>query len=214
VRLGLAGTPILREELVMSAGSRVLIDAAGRRRSPATIPGYLAGRAPRDKGDAVSARSAARGRDRSCDASGRPGPARSPHSGVDAVLWRGGLRISEALALNETDIDEHRRSLLIRHGKGDKRREAGMDQFGFEHLAVWLTVRVLLPRWTPVLRHRRTDPRTTVGGHRLGRLRRSGPRPGCCRRRRRAGVHGRHQSMASALTSPRPRQKVWMLPRV
>jgi site-specific recombinase XerD len=31
-----------------------------------------------------------------------------------AVLWRGGLRISEALALNETDIDERRGSLLIR----------------------------------------------------------------------------------------------------
>ena len=36
-----------------------------------------------------------------------------------AVLWRGGLRISEALALSETDIDERRGSLLIRHGKGD-----------------------------------------------------------------------------------------------
>jgi Phage integrase family len=48
-----------------------------------------------------------------------------------AVLWRAGLRISEALALNETDIDERRGSLLIRHGKGDKRREAGIDQFGF-----------------------------------------------------------------------------------
>ena len=48
------------------------------------------------------------------------------------MLWRGGLRISEALALNETDIDEPRGSLLIPHGKGEKRREAGMDQFGFE----------------------------------------------------------------------------------
>jgi hypothetical protein len=27
-----------------------LLDAAGRRRSPATLPGYLAGRAPRNKG--------------------------------------------------------------------------------------------------------------------------------------------------------------------
>ena len=33
-----------------------------------------------------------------------------------AVLWRGGLRISEALALNETDIGERRGSLLIRRG--------------------------------------------------------------------------------------------------
>jgi site-specific recombinase XerD len=62
-----------------------------------------------------------------------------------AVLWRGGLRISEALALNETDIDERRGSLLIRHSKGDKRREAGMDQFGFEQLAAWLAYRVSLP---------------------------------------------------------------------
>ena len=62
-----------------------------------------------------------------------------------AVLWRAGLRICEALALNETDIDTARGSLLIRHGKGDKRREAGMDQFGFEQLAAWMAHRVLLP---------------------------------------------------------------------
>ena len=62
-----------------------------------------------------------------------------------AILWRGGLRISEALALNETDIDERRGSLLVRHGKGDKRRESGMDQFGFEQLDAWLAHRVLLP---------------------------------------------------------------------
>jgi len=61
------------------------------------------------------------------------------------VLWRGGLRVSEALALNETDIDERRGSLLIRHGKGDKRREAGMDPFGFEQLAAWTAPRTMLP---------------------------------------------------------------------
>jgi integrase len=36
-----------------------------------------------------------------------------------AGAWRGGLRISEVLALNETDVDARRGSLLIRHGKGD-----------------------------------------------------------------------------------------------
>ena len=125
--------------------SVVLLDAAGRRRSPATMPGYLAGRAPRNKG-----------------IQNPPDPPRPEEiilvmrrAGNDryglrvraliAVLWRGGLRISEALALNETDIDERRGSLLIRHGKGEKRREAGMDQFGFEQLAAWLTHRVVLP---------------------------------------------------------------------
>ena len=38
---------------------------------------------------------------------------------VIAVLWRGGLRISESLALSETDVDPVRGSVLIRHGKGD-----------------------------------------------------------------------------------------------
>jgi hypothetical protein len=60
-----------------------------------------------------------------------------------AVLWRAGLRISDAL--NETDIDAAHGSLLIRHGKGDKRREVGMDQFGFEQLAAWTAHRVSLP---------------------------------------------------------------------
>jgi site-specific recombinase XerD len=62
-----------------------------------------------------------------------------------AVLWRAGPRISEAPALNETDIDTARGSLLIRHGKGDKRREVGMDRFGFEQLAAWMAHRVSLP---------------------------------------------------------------------
>jgi site-specific recombinase XerD len=125
--------------------SAVLLDAAGRRRSPATTPGYLAGRAPHNKGMQYP-----------------PDPPRPEEiilvmrkAGHDrhglrvqaliAILWRGGLRVSEALALNETDVDERRGSLLVRHGKGDKRREAGMDRFGFEQLSVWLEHRVLLP---------------------------------------------------------------------
>jgi hypothetical protein len=129
----------------MSIDSIVLLDAAGRRRSPATLPGYLTGRAPRNKGMQYP-----------------PGPPRPEEiilvmrqAGHDrhgvriraliAVLWRGGLRISEALALNETDVDGRRGSLPIRHGKGDKRREAGMDQFGFEQLEAWRGHRELLP---------------------------------------------------------------------
>ena len=41
------------------------------------------------------------------------------------VLWRAGLRISEALALTESDLDVNRGAILIRHGKGGKRREVG-----------------------------------------------------------------------------------------
>jgi site-specific recombinase XerD len=65
--------------------------------------------------------------------------------GVIVVLWRAGLRISEALALNETDLDPDRGSLLVRHGKGDKRREVGMDRWAWSHLQPWLEVREGLP---------------------------------------------------------------------
>ena len=34
----------------MSSASTIRVNAAGRRRSPATMPGYLAGRARRNKG--------------------------------------------------------------------------------------------------------------------------------------------------------------------
>ena len=44
------------------------------------------------------------------------------------VLWRAGLRIQEALALAEHDLDHRRGSLLIRNGKGGRRREVGMDE--------------------------------------------------------------------------------------
>jgi integrase len=38
------------------------------------------------------------------------------------VLWRGGLGIQEALALGEHDLDRRRGSLLVREGKGGRRR--------------------------------------------------------------------------------------------
>jgi site-specific recombinase XerD len=46
------------------------------------------------------------------------------------ILWRAGLRISEALALAETDLDPGRGAVLVRRGKGGKRREVGMDRWG------------------------------------------------------------------------------------
>ena len=51
------------------------------------------------------------------------------------VLWRAGLRVSEALALLESDLDPARGCILVRHGKGDKRREAGMDEWAWTQLA-------------------------------------------------------------------------------
>jgi integrase len=62
------------------------------------------------------------------------------------VLWRGGLRIQEALDLTESDLDARRGSILVRAGKGNKRREVGMDQWAWsDHLAPWVACRTQLP---------------------------------------------------------------------
>jgi site-specific recombinase XerD len=61
------------------------------------------------------------------------------------ILWRAGLRIHEALALAEGDLDPRRGALLVRRGKGGRRREVGMDTWGWDELQPWLTLRVHLP---------------------------------------------------------------------
>src|SRR5919109_1608956 len=61
------------------------------------------------------------------------------------VLWRAGLRVQEALALGERDLDPRRGSLLVRRRKGGRRREIGMDPWGGEQLSPWLESRVELP---------------------------------------------------------------------
>jgi site-specific recombinase XerD len=123
----------------------VLIDAAGRRRSPATMPGYHVGRPPRKEGMRYPAdpptveEIVAVMRDTADDRHGRRVRA------MIVVLWRAGLRIQEALALAEHDLDERRGSLLVRNGKGGHRREVGMDDWGWEQLRPWLSARPELP---------------------------------------------------------------------
>jgi site-specific recombinase XerD len=65
--------------------------------------------------------------------------------GLIVVLWRAGLRISKALNLAEGDLDPERGSVLVRRGRGGKRREAGMDDWGWEHLRPWIAYRARMP---------------------------------------------------------------------
>jgi integrase len=74
-----------------------------------------------------------------------PGPYADRTRGLIAILWRAGLRISEALALTESDLDAKTGSVLVRAGKGGKRRMVGMDEWGWEHIARWTEHRVELP---------------------------------------------------------------------
>jgi site-specific recombinase XerD len=65
--------------------------------------------------------------------------------GLTIVLWRAGLRISEALALTESDLEVTRGSVLVRRGKGGRRREVGMDEWAWDQLRPWLEARVSFP---------------------------------------------------------------------
>ncbi|MDQ3090438.1 MAG: tyrosine-type recombinase/integrase, partial [Actinomycetota bacterium] len=121
------------------------LDAAGRRRSPAAMPGYLAGRVPRNKGLRYPADPPRVEEIIAVMRQAGDGVHGDRVRGVIVVLWRAGLRIQEALTLAESDLDERRGALLVRHGKGDKRREVGMDEWGWEHLRRWVAHRTQLP---------------------------------------------------------------------
>src|SRR3954468_10149138 len=113
------------------------LDSLGRRRSPDAVPGYLAGRLVRSKGRRYPA-DPPRTEEiiavmRCCGDDLHGARAR----GLIVVLWRAGLRIQEALDLSELDLDRRRGSVLIRRGKGGRRREVGMDDWAFEQLKPW-----------------------------------------------------------------------------
>jgi integrase len=125
--------------------SELLLDAAGRRRSPATLPEFHAGRPPRNKGlrypaDPPTVEEIVAVMRRAGD-----GVHGRRLRGLIVALWRAGLRICEALALAEADLDARRGSLLVRRGKGGRRREVGMDDWAWEQLAPWLQARVEVP---------------------------------------------------------------------
>jgi site-specific recombinase XerD len=93
-----------------------LIDVTGRRRLPAAMPGFRAGKAPR-KGQRYPADSPTA--DEIVAVMRQARQARHGHrlNGLIVVLWGAGLRINEALALTETDLDQRRGSILVRLGQ-------------------------------------------------------------------------------------------------
>ena len=66
-------------------------------------------------------------------------------NGLLVVLRRAGFRIHEAPSPLESDLDPRRGSILVRRGKNDRRREVGMDAWGWSALQPWLDERATLP---------------------------------------------------------------------
>jgi site-specific recombinase XerD len=122
-----------------------MLDRAGRRRSPATTSSFHQGLPPRNKGHRYPPNPPTVEEIIAVMRAAGNGPEGLRLRGVIVMLWRAGLRISEALALHETDLDPDRGAVLVRHGKGDKRREVGMDRWAWAHLEPWLALRRTLP---------------------------------------------------------------------
>ena len=120
------------------------LDAAGRPRSPATMPGYHASRPPRNKGLRYPADPPRVEEIVAVMREAGNGVHGARARGLIVVLWRAGLRISEALDLAEADLGPERGALLVRRGKGGKRRESGMDDWGWQQLRPWLCCRTQL----------------------------------------------------------------------
>jgi site-specific recombinase XerD len=123
----------------------VLLDVAGHRRSPATMPGYHHGRPPRNKGEQYPADPPTV--EEIVAVMRTVGDRADGHRlrALIVLLWRAGLRISEALALQESDLDDTRGAILVRRGKGGKRREVGMDRWAWTQLDPWMEIRRQLP---------------------------------------------------------------------
>ena len=68
---------------------------------------------------------------------------------IVVVLWRAGLRVQEALALAEHGLHVRRGSVLVCNGKGGRRPEVGMDEWGWQQLRPWLSARAGLPAGSP-----------------------------------------------------------------
>src|SRR5687767_1729830 len=109
----------------------LLLDRAGRRRSPATMPGFHSGRPPHNKGLRYPADPPKVEEIVAVMRTAGDGAHARRLRGLIVALWRAGLRIHEALSLAEADLDHRRGALLVRNGKGGRRREVGMDEWGW-----------------------------------------------------------------------------------
>jgi integrase len=142
------------------------VDAAGHKRAAVTLPGYYhSGRPPRNKGRRYPAVPPTVEEIIAVMRAAGTGPDGARLWALIVVLWRAGLRIGEALALTESDMDPRRRAVLVRRGKGNKRREVGMDTWAWEQLQPWQQVRTR-PSSRP------SPPRGISGAH---------PNEGCLR---------------------------------
>ena len=124
----------------------------GRYRNPILEPGYRKGQSPPNKGKTYPAEPLTPGEVLRLIAECPTGKIGDRNRALIVVLWRSGLRISEALALLPHHIDYQACTVTVLKGKGGKRRTSGIDRGALDLLQPWLERRekLDLPAGSPL----------------------------------------------------------------
>ncbi len=113
--------------------------------SPVIAPGYHAGRTSPNKGRSFPAEvltpDEVTALIKTCS---NRAPTGIRNRALITSLYRGGLRLGEALALAPKDVDLDRGTVTVLHGKGDRRRTVGIDPNAVAILSRWTDRRKML----------------------------------------------------------------------
>lgn len=140
VRADLERTRALVTELAPWAPCAGFYDRS--RKSPITEPGYHLGREPGNKGRQFPAEVLTSDEIRAMlRLLPKRGVTALRNRAIIVVLWRCGLRVAEALALEPKDVDLKLGTVTVLQGKGNKRRIVGIDPRACEDIARWLETR-------------------------------------------------------------------------
>lgn len=128
-----------------AAAGSPLLAPDGRERSPVTLPEYRRGRPPANKGKRYPAE-VLTGEEVAALLDAYPAGTAfgARQRALIVVMWRGALRIAEALALRPEDVDLERGAIVILDGKGAKRRVVGIDPMAMLYLQEWIAQRAAL----------------------------------------------------------------------
>lgn len=168
-----------------------------RRGGKATMPEYHRGKRPPNAGRKFPAEPLEPHEAKAIlQALSRRGSAGIRNAALFAVMWRGGLRIAEALALYPKDVDAANCTVRVLHGKRDRDRLAVVDVDTIALVERWLRRRdsLNLPAWVPDGRGGRVRPPLfcQIQGDRLGRpMAQSGVREALKAAAEKAGVQKR-----------------------
>ena len=109
---------------------------------PVTSPGYHSGRTAPNKGRTyppeVLTEDEVKSLIRACS---NRAPTGIRNRALITVLYRAGLRLSEALALKPKDVDPDAGTVTVLHGKGDRRRVVGLDPGSMAIVLRWVEKR-------------------------------------------------------------------------